>query len=147
MATGGLSRRAFFPATAGGIMGAPEAVKAAAAQVAQMQYLPVPPATPYPYSYAGEAAQDSSIDRKPHLLERKARLERWARGDFGEEGDGFEPRGMGDPAMHAISNLRSVSQQHKLVMANDLAHRRYREGRMRGAQFELRHILKQLGLT
>lgn len=143
-----LSRRAFFPAAAGGVAAGPKLAQSALQQgAAEMMGK-----QPSGYGLAGSPKETTGIKVEEHakwLQRRREKLEREALGEFDDdqyaslEGSG---RHAGDPGLDNIDALRSVSMAGKRHMANDLITRRNRESRMRHAALELKSILAQLGV-
>jgi hypothetical protein len=141
-----LSRRALFPAAAGGILAAPAAAKQAAQYLGEAKMLG-PPSPPDAYGMP-QSDPNWRPRKVASLLEQKARAERWMRGEF-EEGDlAYEEP---DPRYRRfatteqeIAGLRSVSAVHKVRMAEDVALRRYREFRQKEAKGYLARLIQEL---
>ena len=143
-----LSRRAFFPAVAGGVAAGPKLAQSALQQGAAEQL----GKTQGVYSLANSTKADPGIKVEEHaqwLRRRREQLERAARGEFDDDEyvslEGSS-RHAGDPGLDNIEALRSVSMSGKRHMANNLITRRNRESRVRHAARELKSILAQLGV-
>lgn len=144
-----LSRRMLAPAVLGGALSAPEAVKAAIQ--GGLSGGPALPSNFYPkdgYGDGGCTAEAKALDWRKEMLSQKARMERWARGEF-EEGelDNHEHSPWQKPydhTQHEIAGLKSVSAGHKMRMVADLTRQRYIDYRKQQAVRNLADIIKRL---
>lgn len=134
---------------------------AAAATVAQAPFNQVTnqlPRAGMPMSSMGEtqAPQDDPEyaarimrERRMQLFKDKELFERWARDEFTAEdlvdhGNMDPRRPTYDVTGHEINCLKSVSMGHKIRMAEELAHKRYRAYRVASAKEHLRKILMEI---
>lgn len=132
-------------------MAAPQAAKAAMQQLGEATASCLPPGSIYDYppSAGCKANTISPYEIRKGLLEDKARFERYARGEFEEadllDHDDHDPRRRKhDASLQEIVGLRSVSQAHKVRMAQDLGQRRYRAYRQKDAAWSLQSIIERL---
>ncbi len=147
-----LSRRALFPAALGGALAAPEAMEAIQGSLVQSA-MPLPPSEASYFNHPDLMADRARklAQERQELLDMKDRLHRWSRGDFTadelEEGlryDSGHERMPFDPSPHEIASLKSVSNAHKMRMAEALRRKRYITRRTDDALKGIPNIIKRL---